>query len=330
MSLEQEAELKELCDDYLIATDFERGAVRGSTVTRVYTDLIKKTGSVITSLAHILGQETPQHHAVHVELEDHLRGKKADDAVRAVFDQFMNFQKIVRKARDEHVSGFGGRGRPMRNESLREFIWKLGDLYELAGGRAGVTYEPIDGSLTSPFLAWVIKINGFLPPRIQAKSTTLPDLVRELCRLRWSEALADIRTPEAADALFSYLLEDRKSRSWHSDRNLSQAVASIAESVPALRKRILDAAAGGDQQALNAVSDIVRHIGGEEFMTEVIALPASTLNHLGGAISDALRELSVEDQPVEGVHEGYEGFRARFPSAGCGEGRSIRHLLEVT
>jgi uncharacterized protein YicC (UPF0701 family) len=87
----------------------------------------------------------------------------------------------------------------------------------------------------------------------------------------WSEALADIRTAEAAEALFSYLLEDRKSRGWHGDRNLLQAVASIAEATPALRKRILAVAAGGDQQGLNVVSEIVRHIRSEEFMTEVIA-----------------------------------------------------------
>ena len=181
LSREHRAELKALCDDYLISSEFERRAVQPSAVTNVYDNLIKKTGSVIASLAHILGRETPEHHAVHVELEDHLRRINADNAVRAVFDQFSSFQGAVVRARNEHLSDFGGRGRPMKNESLREFIWKLGNLYELAGGRAGVTYKPIDDSLSSPFLAWVVKINEFLPQAIKAKSSALPDMVREIC-----------------------------------------------------------------------------------------------------------------------------------------------------
>lgn len=183
-SLELQVSLQDVCTDYLINSEFERQAVLASAVTSVYESLITELGVVVTSLAHIVGKETAQHHEVHVELDDQLHAVSPGDTVYIVLRRLMSFQRAAIKARDEHVSRFGGPGRPIENESLRAFIWELANLFEAAGGKAGVTYRPIDNRLRSPFLAWVKKLNGFLPKRIQVKGTALPDLVREVCRAR--------------------------------------------------------------------------------------------------------------------------------------------------
>lgn len=183
-SLELQVRLQDVCTDYLINTEFERQAVLASAATSVYESLIAELGVVITSLAHIVGKETAQHHEVHVELDDQIQALSPGDTVNVVFRRLMNFQHAAVQARDEHLSHFGGPGRPIENESLRALIWELANLFEVAGGQAGVTYRPIDNRLQSPFLAWVKKLNGFLPKRIQVKATALPDLVREVCRAR--------------------------------------------------------------------------------------------------------------------------------------------------
>lgn len=184
LSSQQEGALKDACTTYLVHSKFERKAVLASAVTGVYRGLIGDLGAVITSLTHIVGKETAQHHDVHMELDDQIGAVSPGENTCAVLDRIMVFQSAAVRAHDEHVSRFGGPGRPIENESLRAFIWDLANLFEAAGGKAGVTYRSIDNSLQSPFLTWVKTLNGFLPKNIQVEATALPDLVREICRAR--------------------------------------------------------------------------------------------------------------------------------------------------
>jgi hypothetical protein len=188
LSPEQEVNLQEVCSEFLISAKFERKGGPGSSATRVYESLISELGSTVTTLSDILGQGTPQHYQVHGELDDHIQSVAPEYDTAQVLERIAEFQQVVVKARDDHVACFGGPGRPMKNESLRAFIWSLADLFEAAGGKARVTYEPIEGRLRSPFLTWVKKINTFLPSKIRASATALPDLVREICRLRNGKA----------------------------------------------------------------------------------------------------------------------------------------------
>ena len=60
---------------------------------------------------------------------------------------------------------------------------------------------------------------------------------------------------------------------------------------------------------MKVVSNIVSHISKEDFLREIIALPGGRLIRLAGAISDALRSLSVEDRPMVGA----DHLRDRVP-----------------
>jgi hypothetical protein len=64
------------------------------------------------------------------------------------------------------------------------FIWGLADFFERAGGKATAPYQGILEKPDSPFARWVGRLNEFLPPDIQTKNTLLPDLVREVCKVR--------------------------------------------------------------------------------------------------------------------------------------------------
>lgn len=184
LSTQQEKDLQDTCTTYLVHSKFEQEGVLASAVTGVYEGLISDLSAVITSIAHVVGQETAQHHDVHVELEEKLEAVSSEETVCTVLHRIMAFQSAAVEAREEHVSRFGGPGRPIENESLRAFIWDLANLFEAAGGKAGVTYRSIDNSLQSSFLTWLKTLNGFLPKQIQIKATALPDLVREVCRAR--------------------------------------------------------------------------------------------------------------------------------------------------
>jgi hypothetical protein len=129
----------------------------------------------------------------------------------------------------------------------------------------------------------------------------------------WADTLAALGTPEAGEALLSFLLEDTNRRGTYGGRHLTQSVARIAEVSPSLRRRIFEVAQREDQLGLKVAGDVVRNIRTEEFMREVIALPGPTVKQLGGAIADALRDICIEDRPVEGVHQAYDRAPRAIP-----------------
>jgi hypothetical protein len=130
----------------------------------------------------------------------------------------------------------------------------------------------------------------------------------------WADSLASLGTPEAGHALLTFLLEGTRPRGSYRGRDLARAVARIAEEAPSLRARILELHSRGDQQGLKIAGEVVRHIRSEDFMSAVVALPAPAVKQLGGAISDALRALCVEDQPVEGVNHVYDRAPRAIPT----------------
>ena len=144
-------------------------------------------------------------------------------------------------------------------------------------------------------------------------------LIKEHCARyhaagEWAGALAALGTPEAGDALLSFLLEGTKPRGSYAERELARAIARIAEEAPPLRRRIVELAGSGDQQALKVAGDVVRNIRTEGFMREVVALPSPIVKQLGGPIADALRDICIEDRPVDGVHQAYDKAPRPIPA----------------
>jgi hypothetical protein len=129
----------------------------------------------------------------------------------------------------------------------------------------------------------------------------------------WAAALDALGTPEAGDALLTFLLEDTNRRGSYGGRDLARSIARIAEGSPSLRRRIFEVAQRGDQLGLKVAGDVVRNIRTEDFMREVITLPGPTVKQLGGAIADALRDISIEDQPVEGIHQAFNRAPRAIP-----------------
>ena len=58
---------------------------------------------------------------------------------------------------------------------------------------------------------------------------------------------------------------------------------------------------------------MICQIGSEAFMMQVVALPGSALKQLGGAISDALRDICIEDRPTTGAQLTYERVPRAIP-----------------
>jgi hypothetical protein len=130
----------------------------------------------------------------------------------------------------------------------------------------------------------------------------------------WAGTVAALGTLEAGDALLSFLLEGTKPRDSYGGRDLARAVANIAEEAPSLQRRILELARSGDQQAQKIAGNVIRNICTEDFMREVLSLPALTVRHLGGAIADALRDICIEGRPAEGGDQAYERAPRAIPA----------------
>lgn len=182
----QEAEIEGICTDHLIWVRFEKASSAASTVAEILDDLQQQLQDVVTSVAHILGKETPQHHHVHVEIDEHFEKAYPTESyfVDKVHKGIMALQCAAARAGKEHRLLFGGRGRPPSNEGLRMFVWRLADLFECAGGNATAPFQGMLAKPDSPFARWVGQLNDYLPPDIRRKKSLLPDLVREVCRVR--------------------------------------------------------------------------------------------------------------------------------------------------
>ena len=182
----QEAELEDICTDHLVWVRFEKASSRASTATEIFEALQQQLDEVVTSITHILGTEDPQHHHVHLEIDEHLENGYPTESysVDKLLRQIMALQRAGACALKEHKLIFGGRGRPATNEGLRMFIWKLADLFEQAGGRPTGPYQGMLEKPDSPFVRWVGLLNQYLPSDIRTKNTLLPDLVRDVCRVR--------------------------------------------------------------------------------------------------------------------------------------------------
>ena len=186
LSSAQEVELQCTCTEHLILMRFEQASSPAATATEVFDNLLRQLHDLMGSISDLLGKETPQHHHVHMEIRDNL--EKSDPAgsctVNKLLDLITALYCAAGSARKEHQLIFGGRGRPSTNEGLRMFIWYLADFFEETGGKASAPYQGMIGRPDSPFARWVRLINSYLPPEIQAKDSLLPDLVREVCRIR--------------------------------------------------------------------------------------------------------------------------------------------------
>jgi hypothetical protein len=182
----QEAELEDICTDHLVWVRFEQASSLAGTATEIFDNLQTQLEDVVTSIAHILGTETPQHHHVHLEIDEHLeKGYPTESySVDKLLRQIMALQRAGACALKEHKLMFGGRGRPATNEGLRMFIWTLADLFEQAGGRPTAPYQGMLEKPDSPFVRWVGLLNEYLPSDVRAKKALLPDLVRDVCRIR--------------------------------------------------------------------------------------------------------------------------------------------------
>jgi hypothetical protein len=161
------AELEELCSDHLIWRRFEKASSASSTAVEIFDDLQKQLDELITSVADVLGKETPQHHHVHVEINEHFYNDNSTGSAERALEEIMSLQRSVDRAYKGHKLIFGGRGRPRENEALRMFIWKLADCFENAGGRATAPYQGMLDKPDSPFARWVGRLNEYLPPEIR-------------------------------------------------------------------------------------------------------------------------------------------------------------------
>jgi hypothetical protein len=198
----QEAELEELCAEYSILRKFEEASAGPSTVTEILDDLQHQLRDLISSLSNLLGSprpgreqrgpdtpeymEPPQYHHAHMEIDDHLENGRPGGtcSVATMLEHNTNLLDAVNRAQNDHKLIFGSPGRPLTNEGLRLFIWKLADLFENANGTATAPYQGILEKPDSPFSRWVMQLNTYLPRKIRAKESLLPDLVREVCRVR--------------------------------------------------------------------------------------------------------------------------------------------------
>jgi hypothetical protein len=68
----QEAELVDICTDYLIWVRFEQASSAASTASEIFDDLQCQLHDIVTSLYQLVGTQIPQHHHVHMEINDHF------------------------------------------------------------------------------------------------------------------------------------------------------------------------------------------------------------------------------------------------------------------
>jgi hypothetical protein len=113
----------------------------------------------------------------------------------------------------------------------------------------------------------------------------------------WLRAIAACGTPESGDALLTLLLADVGKNSYHNERDFAGAIGRLADIHEPLADRILHLASA-DGVIHPIVHSIISRNGSEEFLLRLLNLP--NIAAIGGAIADALHNICVEDQPVEG------------------------------
>ncbi len=183
---EQERRLSEICDNHVCWKRFEQEATGAGSATPVFIQVRKDLSNLVNTLTNIMGMDTPQHHHVHVHVNEQLENTYSEktDPTHAVWEQLRQVQLAVDRSYRKHKRLFAGPGRSQTTEGIRMFIWALADLFEEAGGKASANFKGFKDRPDSPFLRWVTEINRCLPVEARGRPTALPYLVRSVCRSR--------------------------------------------------------------------------------------------------------------------------------------------------
>ncbi len=142
-------------------------------------------------MTKIVDHQEPQHEAVYFELAERLADRNLTSCnVGATQRALRDLGNAAEEAAATHETETGGRGRPPQ-EALREFIWRLADLFEEAGGRPRVWIRHDVGRIDSPFMRWVATINDCLPETSKAETRSLPELIHSVTEARHKRRRAD-------------------------------------------------------------------------------------------------------------------------------------------
>jgi hypothetical protein len=131
------------------------------------------------------------------------------------------------------------------------------------------------------------------------------DLLRDRCTEQrithaWCSAINAIGSSEAGERLLALIVDASQERDWHQERQISEMVAELAERHVSLWDRIFEIIREGNPVNLKRVARVVSHVRQDKLLADLIGMPGDSLQVLGGAIADALRELCVERRPIEG------------------------------
>ncbi len=141
----------------------------------------------------------------------------------------------------------------------------------------------------------------------------------------WLSTVHAIGSAKAGDLLIKALFDLPRQRDWHEDRFLSEIIAALADKHDSLRQKLLDIARNGENATFQKIVEVFRYVHKEDFFVDLIALPGDRLQTLWGPIAGALRDLCIQNQPIEGsgnVHETVprpvRKLRARLFARACG------------
>jgi hypothetical protein len=185
LSNEHRKEIENLCRQYVIERDFERGAVPSRDAREICDELLKHTSALDKVLREVEGPNTAQE-AVYLDLQERLSDwypNSADPYVE-VREALLALHDAADRTKALHRSCYGGRGRPPRNEALRDLIWQLANLVERANGSPTAHNRGDSGKPDSSFVRFVSALNGNLPESVRADARKLPEVVRSVLRQR--------------------------------------------------------------------------------------------------------------------------------------------------
>ena len=124
---------------------------------------------------------------MYLDLEDELTNwyrRSTADPFEQLWYGVHALHRATIQAADRHKKEMCGRGRPPKNEAMRNLIWQLADLFSRTGGRPDAWYRDDLGKRNSPFLRWVSAVNGCLPRSARVDAATLPELVHSVAKYR--------------------------------------------------------------------------------------------------------------------------------------------------